>query len=104
MKKSTYIFKSFISAFGVFAYVFGVTMLLSNAESIFGNQQSEFFIPVFMLLLLIVSATITGLLVLGKPIQLYIAGLKKEALFMLSATVGWLVVFIAVVSVIMIIV
>ncbi|MDD4762213.1 MAG: hypothetical protein PHZ25_04305, partial [Candidatus Pacebacteria bacterium] len=93
MKKSEYILKSFLNAFGVLVYVSLIAWLLFNGESFFGNEKS-FLIPIFMLLLLVVSASITGLLVLGKPIHLYLSGLKKEAFCFLFATLAWLVLFV----------
>ena len=93
MKKSEYIIKSLVNAVGVFLYVFGVSSFLSNAKYIFGEEdaQHKLLIPIFMLLLLIVSATITGLLVLGKPAYLYFSGQKKESVIMLFTTLAWLV-------------
>lgn len=102
MKKFGLILKSLINALAVFAYVYGVASLLSNAKYIFGEVEPKgMFIPVFMLLLLIISATITGLLVLGKPIHLYLNGYKKEGITLLLATLGWLVVFLIAVLIIL---
>lgn len=92
MKKSEYLVKSFISAAGVFVYVSFVAWLGFNNQAIFGKQIS-FLVPLFMLLLFVISASITGLLVLGKPIHLYMNGLKKEAFVLLFATLAWLTVF-----------
>ncbi|MEK9154676.1 MAG: hypothetical protein AAB596_01215 [Patescibacteria group bacterium] len=96
MKKYDYILKSLINASGVFVYVLIVAWVLFNAKEIF-KEPAGLLIPIFMLLLLIISATITGLLVLGKPIYLYFNGLKKEAIILLFATLAWLVVFLIVV-------
>jgi len=95
MKKSNYIIRGFLSAAGVLTYVATIMWALFNAEKVFGKQFPEpnFLIPVMMLLLFIVSACITGALVLGKPIHLYLSGLKKEAVVLLFSTVTWLVVF-----------
>lgn len=92
MKKSDYFLKSLASAAGVFIYVSAVAWFLFNGQTIFG-KASNFFMPLFLLLLLIISATITGLLVLGKPIHLYLNNLKKEAFILLSATLAWLILF-----------
>ena len=100
MKKSYTIVKSLISAFGVFVYVFLVAELLFNAKNIFSDQPG-ILIPIFMLLLFVVSALITGLLVLGKPIHLYMNGLKKEAFTLIFSTLGWLVLFLIVVAVVL---
>lgn len=92
MKKSDYLLKSFINAAGVFIYVSAVAWLGFNSQMIFGKATS-FLTPLFVLLLFVISASITGLLVLGKPIHLYMNGHKKEAFMLLFATLGWLVVF-----------
>ncbi|MBI1999304.1 MAG: hypothetical protein HYS74_01450 [Parcubacteria group bacterium] len=98
MEKSEYFLKSFINAAGVFIYVSAIALFLSNTKGIFGDIEDMLFIPVFMLLLFIISATVTGLLVLGKPLHLYLAGLKKEALALLLATLAWLIFFLLVVA------
>jgi len=97
MKKSDYFLKSFLSAAGVFVYASAIAWLGFNSQAIFGNKPSSFLAPLFMLLLFVVSACITGLLVLGKPINLYLGGLKKEAFTLLFATLTWLVIFLVLV-------
>ncbi len=92
MKKSDYFLKSLVNAAGVFVYVSAVAWILFDGQVIFG-KASSFLMPLLLLLLFVVSASVTGLLVLGKPIHLYLSGLKKEAFTLLFATLGWLVVF-----------
>lgn len=92
MKKSQYILKSFINALGVLVYVSGVALIMFNMEHAFDNEPS-FLVPVLMLLLFVTSAAITGSLVLGKPVMLYLDNQKKEALIFLASTLAWLVVF-----------
>ncbi|MDD5547560.1 MAG: hypothetical protein PHN74_01475 [Candidatus Pacebacteria bacterium] len=99
MKKSEYILKSFINAVGVFVYVFAVALMTSNGETIFGKEHN-ILVPIFMLLLFIVSASVTILLILGRPVYLYLNGLKKEAIILLLATLAWLVVFIVTVVIV----
>jgi hypothetical protein len=92
--------KSFPYAAGAFAYVFLIALFFSNAERLFGAvKEPNFLIPVFMLLLFVISAAVTGLLVLGKPVHLYLSGHKKEAFVFLSAILGWLAVFLLIVGV-----
>lgn len=93
MKTPDYVKKSFINAGGTFIYVSAVAWVLSNGQKLFGNV-SGFAAPLLILTLLVVSASITGLLVLGKPIHLYLNGFKKEAFVLLFATLAWLLVFI----------
>ncbi|MEK9183654.1 MAG: hypothetical protein AAB890_01090 [Patescibacteria group bacterium] len=52
----------------------------------------EFFAPIIMLLLLVLSASIMGVLVFGRPILLYLDNQKKDALTMLFYTLGCLAV------------
>lgn len=93
MKRGDLVLRSFINAAATFVYVAAVAWFGFNSQAIFGKQQPTFLAPLFVLLLLVVSASITGLLVLGKPIHLYVSGLKKEAVVLFSSTLGWLVLF-----------
>ena len=92
MKKSEYVLKSFVNALGVFVYVFIVAWLGFNSQAIFG-MPATFLVPLFALLLFVVSASITGLLVFGRPVLLYLGGFKKEAFVFLFATLAWLGIF-----------
>jgi hypothetical protein len=100
MKKSEYILKSLANAAGVLVYTSAVAWIFFNGQAIFG-KASSFLMPLFLLLLFVVSASITGLLVLGKPIHLYSNGLKKEALALLFATLAWLVLFLVAVVIVL---
>jgi len=91
MKPSKLFLYSLFHALGVLIYVLAISWFLSNGEKIFNNGKPDNFLaPAVMLILLIISATITGTLVLGKPILLYLENKKIEAIKMLSYTVGWL--------------
>jgi len=70
-------------------YIILVVWMISNGERLFGQEES-FWIPVAMLMLFVLSATVVGSLVLGRPILMYIDGAKKQALEFLGFTVGWL--------------
>ncbi|MDO8584544.1 MAG: hypothetical protein Q7R85_00280 [bacterium] len=99
MKEISHIVKSLLHASGVFLYILGIVGLLSNAKGMFGPTDPPFpLAPLFMLLLFIISATITGSLVLGKPIYLYLEHRKKEAFIFLCSTLVWLTFFLAVVA------
>ena len=100
MKKSDYFIKSLIYAAGVFIYVSAIAWLGFNSQMIFG-QSTNFLTPLFVLLLFVISASITGLLVFGKPIHLYLNGLRKEAFTFLFITLGWLVFFLIVIVIIL---
>ena len=100
MKKPDYLLNSLINSAGVFVYVSAVVWLISNAQILFG-KTNNYLGPIFMLLLFIVSAAITGLLVLGKPILLFLNKQKKEAFIMLFATLAWLIFFLLTITIIL---
>ena len=93
--------QEFLERRGVFIYVAAVAWLGFNSKTIFGKVEDNFLAPVFVLLLFVISASITGLLVLGKPIHLYFGGLKREAFILLFSTLGWLVLFLIAVVVVL---
>lgn len=72
-------------------YILAIALFLSNTKTLFeGVQEPNILIPVGMLLLFVVSATVTGALVLGQPILMYLDGKKREAVHFLGYTIGWL--------------
>jgi len=92
MKNSKLIYLGIVQSFGVFIYTSGVAWLLFNIEHfINGNGKADnFLMPAAMLMLLVASAAITGLIVFGKPMHLYLAGLKKEAILAVVYTLVFL--------------
>jgi len=95
MNKSKIIFYSIVHSLGVLGYIFLLVSFLNNAQSFFGKPP-EILISATMLLLLVLSASITGLLVLGRPGHLYFNGYKKEGLILLFSTLACLFVFMVV--------
>ncbi len=63
-----------------------------NAEKII-SQINGVFGPVFFLLLFVLSAGVTGGLVLGGPIMKYLDGDKKGAIYLFCLTLAWLFLF-----------
>lgn len=82
---------SFLHACGVVLYIGILMTSLMFADSVFGKSSLGYAAPFFMLLLLVISATITGSLVLGRPILLYVEGHKKDGLKFFGYTLAWLV-------------
>ena len=89
MKNTKLIQISFLNSVGVLAYISLVVLIMQNGEKLFGKMDG-FSGPVLMLLLFVFSALVTGLLVLGRPIWLYMEGERKEAVSLLYCTVGWM--------------
>lgn len=86
---------AFLHATGTVAYIVLIALFLSSAKRVFDRDASNetMMIPVIMLLLLVISAAITGFAVFGKPVMLYIDGKKRESLLMLAQTIGFLIMF-----------
>jgi uncharacterized membrane protein YbhN (UPF0104 family) len=84
---------SFLMAVGELAYIFLVVLFMRNAQKILGNDQNIISTMAF-LLVVVLSASVSGALILGKPIMLYLDNKKKEAIILFSLTLGWFLLFI----------
>ena len=100
MDKSKIIFYGAIHAFGVLAYIFLLVSFMNSSKNFFGKTP-EILIGAVMLSTFVLSASITGLLVLGHPIHLYFSGHKKEGLILLFLTLAFLFVFVVTLSAIL---
>ncbi len=89
MKNSKILIWGVIDSLGAFIYILTVAYLMFNGEKIFG-EIDNFLGPAALLLLFVLSATIVGSLVLGRPVYLYLNGFKKEAVKLLIYTIGCL--------------
>jgi len=87
MKNAKLLLWSVIDSFGAFVYILAVALFLNNANKLFGQGPGGVLTAVAMLLLLVLSATITGSLVLGRPAYLYLGGFKSEAVKLLIYTI-----------------
>lgn len=88
MKKNL-IFLSLFNAIGVTVYIFLVSLVMQNAEKIFGKMEN-YLGPIAFLLLFVLSAAVTGFLIIGRPIIFYIDGKKIEAVSLFLYTIGFL--------------
>ena len=73
----------------VLLYVSLVAFIMSHGSVVFGPKDTSG-TPVAVLMLFVLSAAITGSLVLGRPIMMFMGGHKKEAIEFLGWTIGWL--------------
>lgn len=92
MSNRQLILVSFGHALGVLVYTSAVAWIILNGQRIFAGPGS-FWGPLSFLLLFVLSATVVGLLVLGRPGYLYFNREKKTGIVLLLCTVGWLFVF-----------
>lgn len=96
MKNSKLILYSLAHALGTTIYVGLVALLLQNGEKLFGVGNKLIGTVVFILIF-VLSATITGALVLGRPVLLFLENQKKEALKLFFYTLGWILIMILIV-------
>jgi len=75
-----------VNSVATMAYVSLVVLVMSNGEKLFGSGDN-FGIGLTMLMLFVLSASVTGSLVVGKPILLYLDGDKKDAVKLLLYTI-----------------
>lgn len=85
----TFLRQSAVRAGLIFLYILGVAWLLQHGAEYF-HPRNEFWIPVIFLMLFVLSAAITGFLILGQSAMLYLDGHKNEALVELGKTIAWL--------------
>jgi hypothetical protein len=78
--------RAFIDSVGTAAYIILVVSFIFSLQ-IFSSKEDNIIIPIAMLLLFVCSAAITGFLVFGKPVMLYMDGKKKEAVSLLVYTI-----------------
>lgn len=83
--------RAFVDAVGTALYVILIASFIFSLRSFFPEAEDNLIIPISMLLLFVCSAAITGFLVFGKPVMLYIDGKKREAVSLLGYTLGILV-------------
>ena len=85
----------------VLIYVSAVSLVMSHGSTWFGQKDTAF-TPVAVLMLFVLSAAVTGTLVLGRPILLYLDGKKNEALKFFGFTVIWLFILTIIIFVVMV--
>jgi SNF family Na+-dependent transporter len=81
--------RSFLNVLGVVAYVSGVALIMSNGNKIFGEKDTAV-TPIAALMLFVLSAAVTGSLVIGKPLLMYLNNQKSEAVKLFIYTLCWL--------------
>ena len=81
-----------IYALLAFVYIFCIGLFFNYVpKNILGDTPGVLGFVIF-LLLFVLSAAVMGILILGKPVLLYLDNKKKESVALLLYTIGWLVV------------
>lgn len=70
--------RSLLNVSGTIGYVAVVATIMQNGERIFGGMN-EILGPIAFLMLFVLSAAITGGLIIGKPVLMYLNNEKKDA-------------------------
>lgn len=78
---------SIVNAIATTVYIIIVVSFIFSLQ-VLAPKEDIVIIPIAMLLLFVCSAAITGFLVFGKPVMLYIDGKKREAVSLLGYTLG----------------
>lgn len=81
---------SFGHALLAFAYIVGIAAFFNLGVEKMFKSVPEFFAPIIMLSLFVLSAAIMAILIFGKPVLLYLDNQKKDAVKMLFYTLGCL--------------
>jgi hypothetical protein len=82
--------RSFINALGTVAYITLIAVVMSSLQKYAGDKPDGFFAPVLFLTLFVLSAAVTGSLVIGKPVLMFLGDQKTEAINLFFYTLGWL--------------
>lgn len=83
--------RAFLDAIGTVTYVLLVASFMFSLQDL-APKEDTILVIASVLLLFVCSAAITGFLVFGKPVMLYIDGKKREAVSLLGYTLGILLI------------
>ena len=86
--KNTILKHAFLNALGTALYITLVAGFFSYVTKNPKPDKPTILIPMFTLMLLVFSASITSTLMFGRPVVWYLDGKKKEALSLLGYTLG----------------
>ena len=82
--------RALLNAFLTTLYIVAVGLFMYYGSQMKIGRTNSFLAPIALLTLFVFSASLTGFLIVGKPLQLYIDGKKKDALSLLSYTLVYL--------------
>lgn len=94
---------AFLNSFLTALYVYLVANFIFFLDTLSPGHVSSVFIPVAMLMLLVFSVAVVGSLIFGRSVMWYIDGKKKEAVVLLSYTLGILFLIIVLVFLVLVV-
>lgn len=78
----------FINALSASTYIFLVVTIMTFVTQPLRNKPDTFFAPIIMLSVLTLSVAVMAFLFFYQPLQLFIEGKKKAAVYLFVKTVG----------------
>ena len=92
MKKPSLTFLGFLQASGLVVYLILLTLFFTFVGPILdtGKPAADFYIPIVMLLIFVMSAVISATLILGKACMLFWEKNYKKAFKLLAHTILWI--------------
>lgn len=84
-------------------YIFLVSQILNNGDSLFGNVNAEILGPFIFLLLFVVSAAIVSTLIFGQAVILFFEGKRADSIKSAAYSIGWLLAMVVVTFVVLLI-
>jgi len=97
MNKKNLLARAFLDALGVAIYAVAFAYFISNSQQWLGPLPNIWLGFAMMIMIFIISACVTGSLVLLKPVLLYLEGQKKEAVHLFAYTLLFLIVMVLVI-------
>jgi hypothetical protein len=89
------ILSGLIFALSEAVYITLVALLMRYADRYFGSGPNIWGIMAF-LMVFVFSAALSGALILGRPVLLYLENKKREAVELFVITLGWIFLFLVV--------
>lgn len=88
-KKFSPPFLAFLQASGLVVYIILISFFFNFVTPAFRNEVAEFYAPILMLLLFVISAVISAALFLGHAGVLFWEKKYREAFTLIGWTAGW---------------
>lgn len=90
LTKTRLLTSGLINALAVLLYTLAIAWLLDNLGQIFSPYGPQFVQITAFLMIIILSVIVIGLLIFGWPAVLYVQGSRKESLYLITVTAGFL--------------
>lgn len=91
MEKGKILAYAFMNSFFTAVYIIAISFFMNYIGS-YIEKSNDVFGMISILMFFVISAAITGSLVLGRPILWYFSGKKKEGVYLIVFTLGILII------------